>query len=733
MLYSAYMIPSLLAQKRLRYASLLILICALLVRSGLQARAQSGPLQWPEEWQADSAFYNLWSRADGPLAAGAVARSWVWGPQPFAVANESYAESSTGKRLVQYFDKARMEINDPAADRGSDWFVSSGLLVTEMVTGRVQTGNSTFETRQPATLPVAGDGSSPDAPTYADFAGVMAPTANAIGTAVAKKIGKGGVVSAYSGQVSADLFKVASYDDVSKHNVPGVFADALAHTGTVLEGGRLLQGQIIDPIFVLGRPITDAYWANVLVDGAPVMVLVQLFERRAVTYNPNNLPEWRVELANVGHAYYDWRYKDAPPGPAIAAQVGDSGVVVRGWNWPGPGTVSVRVDATADGKTVAGPTNVQADGSGRLAITLPYNDTLTQALQSGASLQVKASSGTASTALPLAGKPGEGNVHIEGTITLIEFSTGGTRMEMISLDGKGFRLNLPAGASITTAEGRPAAATSLDAGVAAIAEGNASNGVVAVKSIQLLSVSSGGVRVGYVWSDDGSSLVVTGSGWPGERDVIFALGTASRQTAFATLRSDSRGNLTGTIKLPRGADAQKTPWLFTSSTDKSGTQMTVAEALASLGSVATPPPFQLYISTSQGAEMGAAGAYCSRGKCVSSAGVTLHGDGLAVKAGEMLGLRSNSGSDTLFAPTATSLSVQLFRYPAASPQPYGSVYFTPSATPLYSIGGPNGKPFSVTLPGNLASGRYVMMVNVGWPDQGGGRDNGTYGFVIQVP
>src|SRR5262245_30909447 len=96
--------------RRLRVASTTIFLFAILFGpNSSQVRAQSGGLTWPEEWQADSAFYNLWSRADGPLAMGTVARSWLWGPLPFSVANEGYAESPTGKRLVQYFDKARME------------------------------------------------------------------------------------------------------------------------------------------------------------------------------------------------------------------------------------------------------------------------------------------------------------------------------------------------------------------------------------------------------------------------------------------------------------------------------------------------------------------------------------------------------------------------------------------------------------------------------------------------
>ena len=85
---------------------------------------------------ADSTFQHTWERTDAPVAAGKVVRSWYWGPAPGKSMEEAYAGSASGKRLVQYFDKARMEINNPNGDRTSEWFVTTGLLVTEMVRGQ---------------------------------------------------------------------------------------------------------------------------------------------------------------------------------------------------------------------------------------------------------------------------------------------------------------------------------------------------------------------------------------------------------------------------------------------------------------------------------------------------------------------------------------------------------------------------------------------------------------------
>src|SRR5438105_9816198 len=73
---------------------------------------------------ADRSFQQLWEYTDAPVAAGQVQRSWYWGHEPGSAQNEPYTGSKSGTRLVQYFDKARMEINNPHGDRNSQWFVT---------------------------------------------------------------------------------------------------------------------------------------------------------------------------------------------------------------------------------------------------------------------------------------------------------------------------------------------------------------------------------------------------------------------------------------------------------------------------------------------------------------------------------------------------------------------------------------------------------------------------------
>ena len=123
--------------------------------------------------QQTSAFLNVWSRTDLPVAQGQVRRGYVWGPSATITRNEPWAESPGGQRLVQYWDKARMEITNPGANPADPFYVTNGRLVYEMVSGLIQTGNNRFENKTPAQDPVAGDtrSANPDTPSYATFRG----------------------------------------------------------------------------------------------------------------------------------------------------------------------------------------------------------------------------------------------------------------------------------------------------------------------------------------------------------------------------------------------------------------------------------------------------------------------------------------------------------------------------------------------------------------------------------
>ncbi len=123
--------------------------------------------------QADRSFGELWNRTDLPVAQGKISRSWMWGPKSFNTLSEAYAESAGGRRTVQYWDKSRMEVTNPGANRQDLWFVTNGLLTKELISGRMQVGTGAMVQRMASQTPVVGDPTGQAARySYASFAGV---------------------------------------------------------------------------------------------------------------------------------------------------------------------------------------------------------------------------------------------------------------------------------------------------------------------------------------------------------------------------------------------------------------------------------------------------------------------------------------------------------------------------------------------------------------------------------
>jgi hypothetical protein len=195
-----------------------------------------------------------------------------------------------GKRLVQYFDKARMELTTPGGP------VTAGLLSVELISGRQQNGDATFVQRAPAKVTVAGDPDNPF-PTYADLATLQSaePDNTGSGTPVTKMVTPNGAAGMYAPASTDALAKTTGYDVATKHNIPKAFLDFRNAPGL---GG----------IQAIGLAITEPVWANVKVNGKTVPVLVQAFERRVLTYTPDNPILFRVEYGNIGRAYNTWRY-----------------------------------------------------------------------------------------------------------------------------------------------------------------------------------------------------------------------------------------------------------------------------------------------------------------------------------------------------------------------------------------------------------------------------------------
>src|SRR5205814_7466410 len=132
------------------------------------------------------------------------------------------------------------------------------------------------------------------------------------------------------------------YETQTHHNIPKVFWDFLNSSGPVRNAqGQVVTEQLIQPwFFASGLPISEPYWAKAKINGQVKDVMIQAYERRALTYVPTNQKGFQVEMANIGQHYFDWRYRNfgicpgAPvgtPTPPVPAPTNTPGT-------PAPGT-----------------------------------------------------------------------------------------------------------------------------------------------------------------------------------------------------------------------------------------------------------------------------------------------------------------------------------------------------------------------------------------------------------
>ncbi|MDQ6695211.1 MAG: hypothetical protein M3014_12455 [Chloroflexota bacterium] len=318
---------------------------------------------------ANSQFQHIWERTDKPVASSQVQRSYYWGPQPNSAGLlEDYSEGQAGKRVVQYFDKSRMELNNPNADPNSPFFVSNGLLTVELISGKMQVGNSTYVDRYPADIPLASDPDDTNAPTYLSLQGVANtplsdhPSNSKVGSPVTATISRNGQVGDDPTKVTYPNINVVYFDPATKHNVPQAIWQFLNDTGPVYDSTTSKTGsaRLSDPWFYAsGLPISDAYWARVKIAGQQQDVLIQAFERRIVTYVPNGVPGFKVQMGNIGQHYYDWRYKNAGQPQVSPTPAGQPTAL------PVPGTPVAKPTATqAPAPPTNTPSNPAADCSG---------------------------------------------------------------------------------------------------------------------------------------------------------------------------------------------------------------------------------------------------------------------------------------------------------------------------------------------------------------------------------
>ena len=260
------------------------MIVALSLLSAVPMRAASAFANpaFQQQWQQGEAMTpNFW----GPLATAKDGQQ------------EAYADASGGQRLVQYFDKGRMEL--------TNGIVTNGLLASEIIKGQVQIGDATFQPKTPPGIPIAGD---PDnaGPTYAGLstAGAALFVATApipVGSTVTTTVDAGGNMIPGGNSVNSAT-TIAAFDVATQHNVPGGFAQYRERVG----------------LAAIGYAISEPFLAKVKVAGVGHLVMVQVFERRALTYTAENPDPYKVEMGNIGQHYYQWRYSGAGASPTTA-------------------------------------------------------------------------------------------------------------------------------------------------------------------------------------------------------------------------------------------------------------------------------------------------------------------------------------------------------------------------------------------------------------------------------
>lgn len=295
--------------------------CLLVALAGLLALPL--PVAGAPEFAAP-AFQRVWQRTDQPVAEGRVSRPYLWGPAPLAAPTERYDEGREGRRLVQYFDKGRLELTQPDNPSTDLALLQDGALVRDLTLGLVQVGSNRVQLFDPAFIPVAGD-DGPDehgqAPRYADFAlevvngivrGGGPPTASAVGQPVTATI-QAGLRDVRPAEAEPRVL-IGAYDPSSGHNIAAPFWEAFAAAGLVIDPitGADQQAPLYDWRLLVGAPLTEPAWTTVSIGGRPTLLLVQLFERRVLTYRPDAPAGWQVEMANTGRHYYQWRYGPAP-------------------------------------------------------------------------------------------------------------------------------------------------------------------------------------------------------------------------------------------------------------------------------------------------------------------------------------------------------------------------------------------------------------------------------------
>jgi hypothetical protein len=157
---------------------------------------------------------------------------------------------------------------------------------------------------------------NPNCPTYGSFTYLTWERAeDRTGQKATATLSKEGVVGDDTSKGGYAGTEIAYFEEATGHNVPQALWDFMNQNGLIYLNGSYQTGKVVDWLFAMGYPISEPYWTRCTVGGVEKDVLVQLFERRVLTYTPSNKAGWQVEMGNVGQHYHSWRYGSSSGAP----------------------------------------------------------------------------------------------------------------------------------------------------------------------------------------------------------------------------------------------------------------------------------------------------------------------------------------------------------------------------------------------------------------------------------
>lgn len=261
-------------------ATLLIIVIAYAAVSLLPVRqTESPPFALP-------AFQRVFS-TDSSAASRAVD---LWGSDPLAWRVEPYHGAPDDRRIVQYFERGRMEL------RSGSSRVVHGSLAAELVSGEIDLGDGMTVSDQPPEISIDSGELDDRVPTYLTLSRLAEqPAEDRSGERVDDWLDRAGV---HQRGTTPAIIRYAEYVPATGHNLPDVTVDLFQRT----EFGDDRRAE------AFGDPISEPYWTFYRRDGELAPSLVQVFERRILVYTPGLAAEHRFTVASTGRHYYAWRY-----------------------------------------------------------------------------------------------------------------------------------------------------------------------------------------------------------------------------------------------------------------------------------------------------------------------------------------------------------------------------------------------------------------------------------------